>query len=358
VIRIHRVVLTAFVVVVLGVLGVLVACSSDTSEPGAPGAQVRSSFLAVGDTGAVWGGFPGFFEGQLAVGAAMHREHERDPVDALVLLGDNFYPSGLLASELRHRVLQNVVRPYCGFVEPSAELEKTAFRYCGMARESTPRLLAIIGNHDLLTPHSLELQRREVPRLVRNWDMPLEDGPTIRELPGGLSLILLVSEWPWNEEASLELARVLREARGPWHIVVGHRPPISGHPALSKMVADASRVSGRTVHAYLAGHVHGLAAIRGASPAPLLTVIAGSGSHAKLQEEPEYQIEGADVMVEALGFVRVDAVGPVASPRLRITLSKARTSAALALFGTTTIARYEIDLEGRVDRTDRAGEVH
>jgi len=336
----------------VAVLIVCVGCSVDSAEGPASDTRSGTSLLAVGDTGSVWGALPGLFEGQLAVGAAMQREHERDPVDTLVLLGDNFYPSGLLAHEFRHRVVQNVVRPYCGFVEVTAELEDLVGRLCSGARTPARRILAIIGNHDLLAPESVDLQRKEIPRLVRNWDMPLEDGPVVRELPGGLSLILLVSEWPWDETPSRRLADALEEAKGPWRVIVGHRPPIAGHPQLSHMIERASRDSDRVVHAYLAGHVHGLAAIRGVAPAPLLTLIAGSGSHPKLQEEPEYRIEGADVMVEELGFLRMDAIAAPAPPRLRITLSMARPSAALAIFGTTTLARYEIGLDGTVERVD------
>lgn len=332
----------------------LSGCAPEGPDAGAENRSTRASLLAVGDTGSVWGPLPGFFEGQLAVGAAMQREHEIDPVDAVVLLGDNFYPSGLLAHELEARIVQNVVRPYCTFVEPSAGIADLVSRLCAGGRRPVPRLIAIVGNHDVLSPGSVELQREAVPRWVRNWDMPDQDGPVIRELPGGLSLVLLFSEGPWDDAARQALARALDEARGPWRVIVGHRPPITGHPQLKQMVASASRESGRIVHAYLAGHVHGLVAIRGsvADSAPVLTVIAGSGSHAKLQEETEYRIEGAEVMHEALGFVRLDVTGPTTSPRLRITLSQARPSAALALFGTPTLARYEIEVDGALERVD------
>jgi len=332
----------------------LAGCVPEGSDSPGEARSTRTSLLAVGDTGAVWGPLPGLFEGQLAVGAAMQRDHESDPVDALVLLGDNFYPSGLRAHELEPRIVQNVVRPYCGFVDPSTAIADLVSRLCGGGRRPVPRLIAIIGNHDILSPESVALQREAVPRFIRNWDMPDQDGPVVRELPGGLSLVLLFSEGPWDDAATRALARALDEARGPWRVIVGHRPPITGHPQLKQMVASASRESGQLVHAYLAGHVHGLVAIRGsvADSAPVLTVIAGSGSHAKLQEETEYRIEGAEILREALGFVRLDVTGPMTSPRLRITLSQARPSAALAVFGTTTLARYEIELDGAVERLD------
>jgi hypothetical protein len=225
---------------------------------------------------------------------------------------------------------------------------------CSRPNPPVPRLLVVLGNHDLMTPGSLELQRNEVPRFVLNWEVPAESSPAVRELPGGLSLIFLDTEGPWASVELDALASALEQARGPWRVVVGHRPPIAGHPQLSKMVERAARQSGRIVHAYLAGHVHGLAAIQGVGGAPALTVIAGSGSGVDLQSAPEYRIEDADVVAGVLGFVRLDAFpesGPGPTPsHLRIALFEARPSAALAFLGSAELARYEIQLDGSVTR--------
>ncbi len=325
-----------------------IACTPDGAEAGAAGPHPTASLLAAGDTGHPWGVLPQIFEGQLAVGAAMQREHARAPVDALVLLGDNFYPGGLLVDELLPRIAENVAKPYCAFIDPSAALAEFLGNACSGARRIPPRLFAVIGNHDLISPGSRDLQRRAVPRFVRNWDMPSEDGPALRDLPGGLSLILLDTSRPWGEVGVRELASALRRARGPWRVIVGHRPPIAGHPQLSKMVARAADESERVVHAYLAGHVHVLAAIRGVAPAPALTVIAGSGSRAQRQDTTEYRIDAADMILERLGFVRVDLLAERVPPRLRITLFSAPPSAALAFLGSTSVACYEIALDGSV----------
>jgi len=296
---------------------------------------------------------PRLFEGQLAVGVAMQRAHEALPIDAFLLLGDNFYPDGLLAAELLPRIVENVARPYCAFVDPSAELAALLDESCLSADRPRPRIFAVIGNHDLTAPGSLALQQNTVPRFVRNWEMPAMDGPAIRELPGGLSLIFLNSDYPWGASKTEKLAAALKSAQGPWRIIVGHRPPIAGHPQLSAMVARAAERSGRIVHAYLAGHVHVLAAIRGESPAPALTVIAGSGAHAERQDTTEYRIEGADLVLEELGFVRLDVMASPAPGRLRVTLFRTPPSAALAFLGNETIARYEISPDGSIARTDQ-----
>lgn len=331
------------------------ACSPDGSDfenSDASAATPIASILAVGDTGMPWGMAPLLFEGQLAVGVAMQRAHRALPADAFILLGDNFYPNGLLSDELLPRVAENVAKPYCAFVDPSPELAEFLDEPCPNVEQARPQIFAVIGNHDLTSPGSLELQRNEIPRLIRNWEMPAAEGPAVRELPGGLSLIFLNSDYPWGATKTRQLTAALQHSAGPWRVVVGHRPPITGHPQLSRMVATAAEQSGKIVHAYLAGHVHVLGAIRGTGPAPALTLIAGSGAHAERQDTTEYRIEDADLIVEELGFLRLDVMRETARDSLRITLFQTPPSAALAFLGNTTIARYEIDLDGSVRRTD------
>lgn len=332
-------------------------CSGDEAERSASGSvRPTVSLLAVGDTGSPRGALPFLFDGQIAVGAAMQRAHRVSPVDAVVLLGDNFYPEGLHADELVPRILENVARPYCAFVEPSAELASRLGGDCPPVAGPVPRLLVALGNHDLKTPGSIELERDAVPRHVLNWELPAPSSPAVRELPGGLSLVFLDTEWPWGGAEVAELAGALEAARGPWRVIVGHRPPITGHPKLSKMIERASRQSGRIVHAYLAGHVHGLVAVRGRQNAPVLTVVAGSGSEVDLQSAPEYRIDDGDVVAAKLGFVRLDGFAdaePTGEPaHLRISLLAVPPSAALASLGTSEIARYEILLDGSLRRTD------
>src|SRR5262245_6853202 len=94
--------------------GLLACCLAGSS----PAAANAFSLLAVGDQG----GPPHWLtaaSGQYAVGTALEEVDERRPVDALLLLGDNFYASGLRRNELIERVRGNVVAPYCRFVDLS-----------------------------------------------------------------------------------------------------------------------------------------------------------------------------------------------------------------------------------------------
>ena len=327
----------------------VVACVPET--PDAPPDEFPSvSLIAVGDTGLPWGFTPQLFEGQLAVGRAMQSEHARAPVDAFVLLGDNFYPTGLHANELFPRIVENLARPYCAFVDASDELADGLDPACANIKEPRPRFFAVLGNHDLDSPDSERLQRHEISRFVLNWDMPGDAGSRIRELAGGLSLIFLRSGYPWGKAEVEQLSADLTTAKGPWRVIVGHRPPIAGHPQLSRMVALASAQSERIVHAYLAGHVHVLAAIPGVGPAPALTVIAGSGAQAHRQLETEYRIEDPDFIANKLGFMRIDVLGKPPDDRLRVTLFQSPPSAVLTFLGNTILARYEIESDGTVSR--------
>ena len=85
--------LSAWVFMTGGLLG----CSGE-SEPLDARLQHEkpsASLLAVGDTGRPHRWFPGLFEGQVAVANGMAAEDEREPIDAVILLGDNFYNIGV-----------------------------------------------------------------------------------------------------------------------------------------------------------------------------------------------------------------------------------------------------------------------
>jgi len=339
-------------------LFVCVSCSPD--ETGREGAmsQGRSeptiSLFALGDTGHPWGAFPRLFEGQLAVGDAMQREHARSPVQALILLGDNFYPDGLLKEEILLRIADNLATPYCAFIDPSPALSEVIRDRCRRPRagKTSLKIYAVTGNHDLASPGSLDLQRTEIPLYIRNWEVPVKDEPEVRELDGGLSLIFIDSAGPWGDVEARLLASALERSRGPWRLVIGHRPPIDGHPGLSQMVARASKESGRIIHAYLAGHVHALGAIRGTLPSPALTLIAGSGSRARLHDATEYRVDSADLLEEELGFLRVDVFENDTPSRLAVTLYSTPRSSMLSFLGTTAIACYGVSLEGSVTVED------
>ena len=288
------------------VLG-LVGCGEAVAE--AP-RRTELSFLAVGDTGKPRELLDAF-DPSLAVAAALAAEDERSPVDALVLLGDNFYPDGLDADEVKERLRENVVGPFCRFVELTA-------RGAGSLREACPEsvalhpipIFAVLGNHDYGEPESPDLQRRLVPEYVASWQMPAGE-VEVRELAGGVSLILLdtnrVARRGGNDD---DVVRALARSRGPWRVIAGHHPMADAgggyDPRFERRIARLLERAGVPIHIWLAGHEHNLQAFVAEAGSPALQLVAGGGSDVRELAEggPSRRFGSA-----SLGFARVDALG-------------------------------------------------
>jgi 3',5'-cyclic AMP phosphodiesterase CpdA len=253
------------------------------------------SLLAVGDTGAP----PDDPEGtrtQLAVAAAMAASDRARPVHALVLLGDNFYPAGLLRGELVARLRANLVRPYCHFLQlagPGAPDVAGACETPAAERHPVP-LFATLGNHDHLSAESPALQRTAPRRFLADWHMPL-GAASVYELGGGVSLVVLDSD-PVFEGADVEpLIEALRASRGPWRILAAHHPianrdrgsELERHARYRRVVLAAVAVAGVPVHLVLAAHEHNLQLLALDPPAPALHAIAGGGSNARSLHGPD-----------------------------------------------------------------------
>ncbi len=93
-------------------------------EPFLVGAEPELRIAVVGDVGYA-------NDRESKTGAAMVEAGESDPYDALLLLGDNVYPAGDPAALER-----TVLEPFRGVLDPGA------------------RLVAILGNHDVIQGHA------------------------------------------------------------------------------------------------------------------------------------------------------------------------------------------------------------
>ena len=247
---------------------------------------VALSLLALGDSGARPDD-PPRVAAQLAVGAALEAEDRRRPVDALVLLGDLFYDSGLSGDALAARVRANLVRPYCRFLDLTAPRSPEVAGACELpqaSRHPVP-IHVVLGNHDYMTPGSVELERDGVPLFLANWRMPA--GPAaVAELGHGVSLVLFDSDPVFRGAApATGLAAALRAARGPWRVLVAHQPiAVVGtseretYARFRALVLTEIAAAGVPVQLYLSGHEHNLQALVMEPPAPPLHVIAGGGS--------------------------------------------------------------------------------
>jgi Calcineurin-like phosphoesterase len=320
--------------------------------PVAPGAPLLS-LLAVGDTGQSLeaGGEP---LGQLRVARALADADARRPADALLLLGDNFYPDGLTWAEVVDRVRANLVGPYCRFAVLAGALSPRVRSACASPRSGKTgfRIYAVLGNHDHHREESPTLERHAVRWFVSNWHMPAGQAESV-ELGHGVSLILLDSKPLRDGAGSDELRAALATARGPWRVLVAHHPIAStrdpSYAASRKQrhyadqVRDAIASSGAPIQLVLAGHDHLLGASVADVPAGLFNAIAGSGSRTE-----SYGQRPPNVLFRASqqGFARVDLVRTSAGERLVVSLVAVPESGPPGL-----AARFEIDPAGGAKQT-------
>jgi len=314
------------------------------------------SLLAVGDTGAPPDDSDGY-ETQLAVAAAMAASDRARPVRALVLLGDNFYPDGLLRAELDARIRANLVRPYCRFLAlagPRASELSDACETPAARRHPLP-VFALLGNHDYLSPESPALQREAPRRFLANWLMPA-GAAAVYELDGGVSLVLFDSDPVFEGADAAPLAEALRASRGPWRILAAHHPIANRdrgserdrHARYRRVVLEAISAADVPVHLVLAGHEHNLQVLAMAPPAPALHAIAGGGSGARSLHGPD---PGRKAGFKQPGFARVDLVGGADAGRARLVASLyglPRFPRRLVSKRPRLLTRWSVDRAGRI----------
>lgn len=304
------------------------------------------SLLAVGDTGKPRDLVAALDPG-LAVAAALAGADTQSPVTGLVLLGDNFYPDGLREREFKDRLRSNLIQPFCHFIRLTPRGQGSLKEVCRASeadRHPVP-IHALLGNHDYNERESPLLQRRRIPEYVENWQMPLGDFE-IRELAGGVSLILLDSMAWLRGEPGDALTRAVRNSRGPWRIVAAHHPMVdTGKSAVPRFEARMKRAlerAGVPIQLFLAGHEHNLQVIETPGDWPRLHVIAGSGSDVR---EPTRGDAGRRFALADHGFARIDLAN-TAGP-LRVTLRRV-TAARTGGPSGEGVAQFSIDLDGIV----------
>jgi len=306
-------------------------CLATLLAAGPARAEAELSFLAFGDTGKETS-WPERVMPQYRVGEAMAREDRRAPVQALVLLGDNFYGHGLRDETLKRRVRENVAGPYCYFLTLTRKGRRAFGDACDLAPEQTHPVpfIAVLGNHDVGLNQGVKLQREDIPRFVGNWLMPEE--ARSYELGAGVSLIAYNSPAITHGGPTTALERALRESKGPWRILAAHHPianPGKGwHGEDTDPVLAAIEAAGRPVHLFLGGHQHSLQALR--APGAALHIVSGAGGaeirrisptpHERLFAESRYGFARVDASADALEVTLLSLFGPFdrsAEPRAK-----------------------------------------
>jgi hypothetical protein len=331
----------------LAALWLLIACGApELREP------VSLSLLALGDTGARPDD-PPRLRAQLAVASALAAEDTRLPVDALLLLGDHFYDEGLREDELVSRLRANLVRPYCRFLDLGAPRSREVAGACEVppaGRRPVP-LHALLGNHDYLTPGSVERERESIPLFLANWRMQAP-GAAVVELGEGVSLVLFESDPVFRGAAPEGLARALRAAAGPWRILAAHQPIAvvgtserEAYQSFRARVVSEIAAAGVPVQLYLSGHEHNLQVLVMDPPAPPLHVVSGGGSGARSLHDVNPRRRAG---LAAAGYARIDLAGEGGAERLVVTLMRV-PAAPLRMFAPSRLAaRYSVDRAGRV----------
>jgi hypothetical protein len=316
------------------------------------------SLLAVGDTGAPPDDADGY-RTQLAVAAAMASADRAHPVDALLLLGDNFYPDGLLRADLVARLRANVVRPYCRFLWLAGPRASEVADACDVPledRHPVP-LFAVLGNHDYRSPESPALEREAPHLFLANWHLPL-GAAAVYELGSGVSLVAFESDPVFEGADAAPLAEALRASRGPWRIVAAHHPIANRdrgseqerHARYRAAVLEAVSAAGVPVQLVLAGHEHNLQVLAMDPPAPPLHVIAGGGSGARSLYGPDPRRKAG---FKRPGFARLDLVGagPGEARETRLVASLyalPRFPQRLVSDRPRLVARWSVDRTGHV----------
>lgn len=157
--------------------------------------------------------------------AAIVKAGAARPYDALLLLGDNVYPAG----------------------DP-ARLQATVFEPFAPVLETGARLLAILGNHDVMGGHA--------DGQVAGLGMP---GRWYSEVIGDVTFIALDSNEPHNAVQRAWLEETLASATTTWKIVALHHPPYSAGyqgSSLANREAFSPLFERYGVQLVLSGHEH------------------------------------------------------------------------------------------------------
>lgn len=254
-------------------LSALVAGASTLPEIRLEPARDTLRIAVAGDTG----------EGADRVARGIARVHTVDPLDAIVLTGDTFYPCGVTSAHDPH---WNLV---------------TALTRVG------PPVFPVLGNHDSCGKADPDAQ---LGAPVPNWRFPARQ----YVVRAGVADLVFLDTTPYargrSKDAEIAVRNGLASSTARWRVVVGHHPVISSgyHGYFPRDEVRRMRELAPTLHEtktslYICGHDHHLELIRG----KLLYLVSGAGSDPippiKLRMSTVYP---AEIRRERIGFAVVE----------------------------------------------------
>lgn len=203
-------------------------------------------FAVAGDTG----------EGTERVAKGIARVHAQQPLEAIVLTGDNFYPCGVKSPEEER---WSLIRP----------LTKIG-----------PPILPVLGNHDFCGGADPEAQVRATG-IVPNWIFPARQYVA----RGSVADFVFIDTSPfiWGGPSPAdEIRDAFASSDAVWRVVVGHHPILSSgyhgyfpRDEVAKMRTLTPFLRDAGVNLYICGHDHHMELVRGTS---MLHLVSGAGS--------------------------------------------------------------------------------
>ncbi len=253
------------------------------SPPDSGGSEESIRFLVIGDTGTGC-------TGQKTVAATMARVAKEKNAAFVLMVGDNFYPSGVGSVDDRqfHNKFERIYR---------SRLRKIPF-------------YVALGNHD----HKGDVEAQiAYSGISERWNMPARYYTFSKVMPGGkmiqffmLDTDPIVNGKPETESQIVWLEESLAASNAHWKIVAGHHPLRSGgRPSTStrelrKVLLPVFRV--HPVDLYLSGHDHYLEL--GQADDGIHYAISGAGSHT---QKKVVKHDRAVFAAREIGFLAVRA---------------------------------------------------
>lgn len=195
-------------------------------------------------------------EGAERVAAGIRAVHRQQPLDAIFLTGDTFYPCGVASPS----------DPQWSRVHPLTDL--------GIA------IYPVLGNHDYCGKSDPDAQVHATG-LVANWNFPARH----YLLRTGIADVLFIDTTPLAKGRKSDADAVIEEAfadsHAPWRVVVGHHPLLSSgyhgyfpRDEVHRMRTLIPAMRKAKVDFYLCGHDHHMELLRGR----MLHLVSGAGS--------------------------------------------------------------------------------